>query len=92
MNNIVIWIFLGGIILSLISSISHMKEDINRINISLNIISKQVGISNTINDELKDIILDLVAEDKKVKAIKEYRTATGVGLIEAKKHVDSLNE
>lgn len=39
-------------------------------------------------DELKV----LIEKGQKVKAIKEYRVATGVGLKEAKEYIDLLSE
>ncbi len=91
MSDVVIYIFIGGFLLILISVIIHMKEDINRMNITLNNIAKQIGASDKMNEELKSIILKLISEGKKVKAIKKYRLATGVGLLEAKEYVDSLS-
>ncbi|SJU39198.1 Ribosomal protein L7/L12 C-terminal domain [Clostridioides difficile] len=63
-----------------------MRSDISRININLNKIAKQIGVPNTINDEIKNLIL----EGKKVEAIKKYRNATGLGLKESKEYIDSL--
>lgn len=55
---------------------------------NLNKISRQVGVPDTITDELKS----LISEGKKIEAIKRYRIATGVGLKEAKEYVDSLSK
>ncbi|MFC4307326.1 ribosomal protein L7/L12 [Cohnella boryungensis] len=41
--------------------------------------------------KLQDRLRILVAEGKKIQAIKEYREARGVGLKEAKDYVDSLD-
>ncbi len=43
-----------------------------------------------ISDELKSELVELVMENKRVKAIKRIREATGMGLKEAKDYVDSL--
>lgn len=43
-----------------------------------------------INDELRDELIKLVEENKKVKAIKKLRDVTGMKLKEAKDYVDSL--
>ncbi|MFX0547863.1 ribosomal protein L7/L12 [Hathewaya histolytica] len=89
MNYITIGVIaLAGLLLWIISSISQIRGDIQRININLNKISEQVGVPDTITDELKTLIL----EGKKVEAVKKYRTATGLGLKEAKEYIDSLNK
>lgn len=75
-------------ILAIVSTISQMQNDITRINTTLNKISKQVGVPDTLTSELKNLIL----EGKKIRAIKEYRMATGLGLLAAKTYIDSLNK
>ncbi|ACD51116.1 50S ribosomal protein L7/L12 [Clostridium botulinum] len=77
-----------GLLMWIVSNISQMKNDISRININLNKIANQVGVPNTINDEIKNLIL----EGKKVEAIKKYRIITGIGLKEAKEYIGSLNK
>lgn len=77
-----------GLILWIVSSISQIRSDVKRININLNKIAEQVGVPDTITDELKSLIL----EGKKVEAIKKYRIATGIGLKEAKEYIDFLSE
>ncbi|EES48184.1 50S ribosomal protein L7/L12 [Clostridium botulinum] len=77
-----------GLLMWIVSNISQMRNDISRININLNKIANQVGLSNTINDEIKNLIL----EGKKVEAIKKYRIVTGTGLKEAKEYIDSLSK
>ncbi|CAM2794313.1 ribosomal protein L7/L12 [Hathewaya histolytica] len=89
MNYITIGVIaLAGLLLWIISSISQIRGDIQRININLNKISEQVGVPDTITDELKSLIL----EGKKVEAVKKYRIATGLGLKEAKEYIDSLSK
>ncbi|WP_123054554.1 ribosomal protein L7/L12 [Clostridium sp. JN-1] len=89
MNYITICVFVGaGLLLWIVSSISQIRSDIARINVNLSKIAKQVGVPDTITDELKSLIL----EGKKVEAIKKYRIATGLGLKEAKEYVDSLSK
>lgn len=84
----VLGIAVAGLSLWIISSISQMRSDITRININLNKIAEQVGVPDTITDELKSLIL----EGKKIEAIKKYRIATGLGLKEAKEYIDSLSK
>ena len=87
MNYIVIIGFAGALV-GMASSISLMRKDINRINTNINKIAKQVGVPDTITDELKRLLI----EGRKIEAIKRYRLATGAGLIEAKEYVDSLSK
>lgn len=73
-------------ILTIVATISQMQSDISRINITLNKISSQVGVPDTLTPQLKALILD----GKRIKAIKEYRMATGIDLLAAKEYIDSL--
>ncbi|KFX54906.1 50S ribosomal protein L7/L12 [Clostridium botulinum] len=87
MNYVIIGVLAGaGLLMWIVGSINQMRSDISRININLNKIAKQIGVPNTINDEIKNLIL----EGKKVEAIKKYRNATGIGLKESKEYIDSL--
>ncbi|MBN1068558.1 ribosomal protein L7/L12 [Clostridium sp. ZS1] len=87
MNYVIIGVLAGaGLLMWIVGSINQMRSDVSRININLNKIAKQIGVPNTINDEIKNLIL----EGKKVEAIKKYRNATGLGLKESKEYIDSL--
>jgi ribosomal protein L7/L12 len=89
MNNTVIWgLLVAGLLMIIVSTVSRMQKDIARINVIINKIAKQVGVPDTVTKELKSLILD----GKKIEAIKKYRMATGLGLLEAKEYVDSLCE
>lgn len=77
-----------GLLIIIVASIKQMQSDIARINKNLNKIAKQVGVEDTITDELKGLLL----EGKRIEAVKKYRIATGAGLVEAKEYVDSLKE
>lgn len=77
-----------GLLMIIVTSIKQMQSDIARINANLNKIAKQVGVEDTITDELKGLLL----EGKRIEAVKKYRIATGAGLVEAKEYVDSLKE
>lgn len=93
MNNLII---LGNILvlLILLSNIVNMKNDITRMNITLNKIAKQIGVTNTSTDnidvELKNELISLISDGSKIKAIKKYRMVTGSGLKEAEEYVSSL--
>ncbi|MCB2340183.1 ribosomal protein L7/L12 [Clostridium estertheticum] len=77
-----------GLLLGISGSISQIRNDIKRINTNVNRIAKQVGVPDTVTDELKGLLL----EGERIKAIKKYREVTGFGLVEAKEYVDSLKE
>lgn len=89
MNNTVIWGLLGaGLLMIIVCTIIRMQKDIAIINVTVNKLAKQVGVPDTVTNELKSLILD----GKKIEAIKKYRMVTGLGLLEAKEYVDSLCE
>lgn len=92
MIELAMWLLMVGVVLLLMSKISQLKEDMARMNTTLNAIAKQVDVPDPTNDELKNSILELISKGEKIKAIKEYRTATGAGLVEAKQYIDSLSE
>ena len=92
MSNTLLWILTWGIILSLIASNMQLREDIARMKGTIDSIAKQVGLPDPINDELKETLLKLIFEGKKVKAIQEYRNETGAALLEAKRYIDHLDE
>lgn len=92
MSNTILWILTVGIILSLIASIIQLREDLARMKGTIDNIAKQVGLPDPINDELKETLLKLVLEGKKVEAVKEYRNVTGAAMLEAKRYIDHLSE
>jgi|GEM_PF-3589458 len=47
-------------------------------------------VNNKIQGDLDTRIKNLILEGQMIKAVKEYRMATGAGLVEAKKYVDAL--
>lgn len=74
-----------------INTLQHNQE---RIESKLDRIIEHLGLSESyienISDELKDELIKLVEQNKKVRAIKRLRDATGMELKEAKEYVDSL--
>ena len=95
MSNIVIFplvALLFVIIISLTSSISQLKADVSLMKVKLDTISKHVDLPDPTNNELKIIVLELISKGEKIKAIKEYRLATGAGLLEAKQYIDHLSK
>ena len=93
MDNTVVWEVMGaGLFIVIVSIISQLQSDIARMNVTLNKIAKQVGVPDTVTDEVRAELKDLVLKGKKIEAIKKYRKLTGIGLKEAKAYVDSLSE
>ena len=90
------YIYIGSIMLVIILNISINKLEINqkRIESKLDRIMEHLGLPETskeyIRDDLKDELMKLVKENKKIKAIKKLRDVTGMGLKEAKDYIDSL--
>lgn len=85
------YIVIGGAlavgILSLISSVNTLQKQVSLMNLKLDRIAKQVGAEEpNIDNELRSLIV----AGKKVKAVKELRDVTGMGLKEAKEYVDKL--
>ncbi|MCY6483845.1 ribosomal protein L7/L12 [Clostridium aestuarii] len=54
--------------------------------------SNEIKLSDTELQNMDIELIKLITDGKKIKAIKKYRMATGVGLKEANDHVDSLSE
>lgn len=55
-----------GLLVGIEGNISLIRSDIKRINTNVNRIAEQVGVLDTVTDELKSLIL----EGKRIKAIK----------------------
>lgn len=61
---------------------NHMDKKLNRIMEHLGI--EEINIDEELNE--------LIADDKRISAIKRLREETGMGLKEAKEYVDDLDE
>lgn len=95
MNNIVILsliLTIFVIMLFFASKISQLKADVDQMKIKLDNISKHIDLPDPISNELKTVLLELISKGEKIKAVKEYRSATGAGLLEAKQYVDYLSK
>lgn len=79
------------LIASVLGTLNRMRNDIARTNVMLQKIAKQVGLSDSVLENLDDELRQLIANGKKIEAIKRYREATGLGLKESKEYVDSLD-
>lgn len=92
MGNEIIWIGLGVLTVCLASGISELRRDVCRINVTLDKIAKQMGVDDLVTGNIDTELKILIAKGKKIKAIKQYRMKTGIGLKEAKEYVDLLSE
>lgn len=91
----IIWICIGVgafIFSSLLGAINHLRSDIVRINLTLDKIAKQIGVPNTITENIDIELKSLISAGKKVEAVKRYRMVSGLGLREAKQYIDKLIE
>lgn len=91
MNDTIIWVLAGSLGLLLIS-IGQLRNDIDRMNITLTKISKHIGLADTAIENIDGELKDLISKGKKIKAIKRYRDVTGIGLKESKEYIDKLSE
>lgn len=95
MNDTAIWAIIMGLaalMIGISSNVSQLRNDITRMNITLDKIAEQIGVPNTVKETTDVELKSLISEGKRIKAIKRYRMVTGVGLKEAKEYVDSLME
>ncbi len=76
------------------TNINALQRDQKRIESKLDRIIEHLGLpepsKEKINDELKDELIKLIEANKKVRAVKKLRDATGMELVEAKNYIDSL--
>ncbi|WP_234117804.1 ribosomal protein L7/L12 [Clostridium hydrogenum] len=92
MDNNAMWIMIEIFtLIILLSIISQLRNDIMRMKSTLDKIAKQVGIPDVVTKDVKDELITLISEGNKIKAIKKYRTLTGLGLKEAKEYIDQLS-
>lgn len=87
-----IWgIIVGVLIISTVSNNnSKLQKEIARTNLTLDKIAKHMGIPDTPAINIDDELKMLIADGKKIEAVKRYRMVTGYGLKESKEYVDSL--
>lgn len=91
MDGTFIWGIIGGIFLiSIVIDNSLLRREIERANLTLDKIAKHIGVFDASIEKIDDEIKSLIAEGKRIRAVKRYRMVTGLGLKESKKYVDSL--
>ncbi|MGG5461247.1 ribosomal protein L7/L12 [Clostridium sp. B9] len=87
----IIWIvIMVGVLVVLVSIISQLRSDVLRMQRTLDRIGEQVGLPDIVTKEEKERLINLILDGKEVKAIKDYRILTGLGLKEAKEYIDNL--
>lgn len=94
MNNIlalVALLMISVVTVSLAIRMDKLEKDILNMKTKLNRISEHIGLPDPVSDELKIVLLELVSKGEEIKAVKEYRKATGAGLLEAKQYIDELS-
>ncbi|MGF0174630.1 ribosomal protein L7/L12 [Streptomyces sp. Marseille-Q5077] len=72
------------------SRISRADRRVARVERKLDLILDHLGLRD--DDPRMAKVVALLREDKKIKAIKEYREITGVGLAEAKEAVERMGQ
>ncbi|MCR1899968.1 ribosomal protein L7/L12 [Irregularibacter muris] len=76
------------------TNINEIQENQKQIKSKLDRIIEHLGLPQStgiyIDEKLKEELIELHKKNKKVRAIKKLREATGMGLKEAKEYVDSL--
>jgi len=92
MDNIFIWSSIVGLILILLGVITQLQSDIARIKLTLDKISKEVGVPSLITENIEIELKNLILDGKKILAIKRYRMITGIGLKESKDYIDGLSK
>jgi ribosomal protein L7/L12 len=91
MDEKVIWIIGGILLISKVIDISILRSEIVRANLTLDKIAKHIGASDAVTENVDAELRSLIAEGKKIKAVKRYRIVTGFGLKESKEYIDSLS-
>lgn len=94
MNNIlalVALLMISVVTVSLAIRMDRLEKDVHSMKTKLNRISEHMDLPDPVSHELKTVLLELVSKGEKIKAVKEYRMATGASLLEAKQYVDELS-
>ena len=93
MNNILALaalLMISVVTVSLAIRMDKLEKDILNMKTKLNWISEHIGLPDPVSEELKIVLLELVSKGEAIKAVKEYRKATGASLLEAKQYIDEL--
>lgn len=95
MNHIEAWLLIGiilliGIVLFLMGTIGQLKNDITRMQTTLDIIAKQAGVPDVITEDIKADLEKLIYDGKMIEAVKKYRIITGASLKESNDYIAQL--
>jgi len=92
MDETFIWVIIGVALAIIVSAINQLRSELARTNSTLDKIAKQIGVPDTILENLDSELKMLILKGDKIKAIKRYRMLTGLGLKESKAYIDSLSK
>ena len=91
--------FIIGVLFTIIiimsNKLSQMRDQLYKLNKTLEKLALQMGVKEldyVDEDEVLESLKDLLKKGKKIKAIKEYRVATGESLKESKEKIDEFYE
>ncbi|WP_026691999.1 hypothetical protein [Peribacillus kribbensis] len=84
------WIIGGILLVSMAIDNRLLRSEIAELKLKLDKIAKHIGVTDQVPEEIVAELKGLIAEGKRIKAIKRLRTVTGFGLVQAKEYIDSL--
>ncbi len=87
---IVLLCMLAIITVTFMIALAQLKDQVKNMEKKVDAIAEHLGLENAITPELQAEIENLLDEDKRIKAIKTYRIATGDGLKESSDAIDQL--
>ena len=86
---------LSTIIIIMSNKLSEITEQLYKLNKTLEKLALKMGVKEldyVDEEEVLESLKDLLKKGKKIKAIKEYRVATGESLKESKEKIDEFYE
>lgn len=87
---IVLICMLAIITVTFTTALAQLKNSVKSLEKKADAIAEKLGIETAISPELQSEIENLLDEDKRIKAIKTYRIATGEGLKEASDAIEQI--
>ncbi|PYG90181.1 ribosomal protein L7/L12 [Ruminiclostridium sufflavum DSM 19573] len=77
----------AALLLLIFIVIDQLRKSLKRTNMTLDKIAPKIGVSDPADD---DRIKALLADGRKIEAVKRYRELTGAGLKEATDYIEKL--